>query len=174
MKVILIMILLGSGWADSVLAITKPTLKLSSVIESACLRYNAIDCALVHAIVAQESGYNEKAYNNEKSGSYGLMMVQCTTARLMGLKYGCDQLFHPLINLRFGIKYLNHQIVRYDGSIKEAIAAYNAGSAIVCEFHNPGKCFPNEFVNEEYVWRVSRRYGWLKLKEEYPTLSSIK
>lgn len=149
-------------------------------IEKYCRYYEYDKCELVQAIVKTESGFNPKAFMDEKSGSYGLMQIQCTTAkdsRLKSpLKYSCDQLFNPQINIRYGIMYLKMLEERLiNPSIRNLIAAYNAGfrsdgkAPRRCKNYNefnykgfpPMECYPGEYINEEYVWKVFRRYKYL-------------
>ena len=140
-----------------------------SEIQKYCDYYNYKDCALVKAIIWHESMFRASAKNEELTGSYGLMQIQCSTARMMGLKYGCEQLYNPQINIRFGIKYLQYLEARPNITSKaELIAAYNAGSPIVCNninYNENGKllCYPGEFINNDYVYGkrgVMRRYGY--------------
>jgi hypothetical protein len=181
-------------------------------IDKWCKHYQYKNCALVQALVKTESSYNPNAFVDEKSGSYGLMMIQCDTAkdpRLESpLKFGCDQLFNPQINIRYGVMYLKmleEKLVIFH--IKDLIAAYNAGfesknrAALIldckvvvqfaakdeaskeqlnkcndikwsprrCKNYNkfnykgfpPQECYPGEYINEEYVWKVYRRYKHL-------------
>lgn len=144
-------------------------------IEKWCEYYKYKDCELVKSIIWKESAFNPSVYNDEKTGSYGLMQIQCSTAKMMGLKYGCDQLFDPQINVRFGILYLNW--LKENKPIKtipDLFAAYNAGSVIVCSnknYNSNGKllCYPNEYINYDYVYGkrgVMREYSYRKnLKE---------
>ena len=173
-------------------------------VDKWCKYYQYDNCELVHAIIKSESGYNPTSFVDEKSGSYGLMMVQCDTAkdpRLEApLKYGCDQLFNPQLNVRYGIMYLKmiqKLLIIADSEeefIKDLIAVYNAGfdktkiskeitvagDIIVatgykprkCKHYNkfrydgfpPQECYPGEYINEEHVWKVYRRYKFLKEK----------
>lgn len=157
---------------------------------------------LVQAIIKKESSFNPLAYNPEKSGSYGLMQIQCDLAkdpRLESpLKYSCDQLFQAQINVRFGIQYLNLiEETLIDVSISNILAAYNGGfdwESRVCarkseetgkclhwkmnprkcknynvfkyEGFNAMECYPGEYINEEYVWKVKRRYNYLVSKNK--------
>lgn len=140
------------------------------IIEEACEKYDAYDCDLVKAVVWRESSYklNLKHIDTDGEIVYGGMSIKCDTARMVGLKYSCDQLRNPLIGLRFGILYLEKQLDRYGYDIPSAIAAYNAGKAYVCKNinykHGNVLCYPGEFVNQTYVWKVIRRYKWIKSK----------
>lgn len=127
------------------------------------------DCKLLASIARIESTYNVERYNSELSGSYGLLQIQCTTAKMMGLKYHCDQLFNPKVNVRFGMKYLIYLREKKYTKVKDIpslIAAWNAGTVIICKHFNVGKCYPAEFINQVYVTKVSRHYKYLINKSE--------
>lgn len=128
-------------------------------VQDICKKNGFSNCKLVQALVAVESRYNYKLHNPEKTGSYGLMQVQCGTARWIGFK-NCMELFKPEHNLKVGIEYLK-LIRKMHGinDIKTWIAAWNAGRPIVCKHHNPGYCKPGEFYNQAYVNEVYRVYA---------------
>lgn len=71
------------------------------------------------AIVQQESGFNPKARG--LVGEIGLMQVKCTTARTMGYRGSCADLYNVNTNLRYGMKYLKKAIR------KGSVGYYNAG-----------------------------------------------
>jgi hypothetical protein len=149
--------------------------EIKSIVDHACERYEFDNCKLVHAIVHRESSYaSPKVMDTNDKYSYGPMQIQCPTARDMGLKFSCEQLhFNPLIGIRFGIKYLRHQLDRYNGDIEDAVSAYNAGTAFRCQTnrYNPENgrliCYAGERVNEYYTWMVMRHYNYLKSKETF-------
>lgn len=103
-----------------------------STIDGYCKEFNYSKCSLVKALIAKESSFNHKAFVNEKSGSYGLMMIQCSTAKDKRLKNPleghCSKLFDPKINIRYGIMYLKliEKTLRV-ASIENIFSAYNAG-----------------------------------------------
>ncbi len=171
-------------------------------IDRWCEMYEYDNCALVKSIAIRESSLNPLAFHSEKSGSYGLMQIQCDVAKderlEQPLKYSCDQLFKAQINIRFGIQYLKlverHLIEK---NVKNILAAYNAGfngktkkcikydtskdrkkctqfgfHPRKCKNYNRFKydgfpvmeCFPGEYLNEGYVWKVFRLYRYLNLK----------
>jgi len=159
-----------------------------------CNHYNKkeeinIDCNLISALAKSESHYQIESYHPEKTGSYGLLQIQCGTAKARGLKFGCEQLFGLMTNIRFGMFYLDW-IYNKLGYMKNkglhietqnVISAWNAGMEKVgmnyfplrCKNYNkfkwqdfpPVECYPGEYINEEYVWKVYRRYKYLKDKE---------
>ncbi len=160
-------------------------------VDKICKRYEYKDCFLVSAIVWTESSYRVQSFNEEKNGSYGLMQVQCGTAKMVGLKFGCEQLFNKNIGIRFGIKYLQLIEERLKtNKVENILAAWNAGMKwdkengyqnVTCKNYNrftwsglpPVECYPGEFINQEYVWKTLRRYKYLRSKYE-SRISSVR
>jgi hypothetical protein len=105
-------------------------------------------CTLVESIALHESGLNYKAFNPEKTGSYGLMQIQCATARRLGHDGSCVDLFDPYLNIRLGQNLIIHLFKRYK-TIEDVLAAYNAGSVIKND---------DGYINKEYVAAVLNNY----------------
>ncbi len=89
-----------------------------------------LDNNLVLGVINSESGFNEKA--ESKSNAIGLMQLKYSTAEEIANKLKIDNfkkedLFEPKINIRLGCFYLRYLINYYDGNVKLAICAYNAG-----------------------------------------------
>ncbi len=76
-----------------------------------------IDTAL--AVVLQESSF--RPHVTGAAGEIGLMQLKCQTARGIGYKGTCDDLYDPDTNLHYGLRYLRKALNR--GSV----AYYNAG-----------------------------------------------
>ncbi len=134
---------------------------------------------LLRAICYTETGYRPTAYRNGDGGhlnsAFGICQVLYKTASQYGLKdakcqkdfskkkhndKGCS-LFDVEINLKYASKYLRYQLDRYKNDRIKAIAAYNAGSYIVCKdsgiFHAPTidiKCVQGQIRNLQYVEKV--------------------
>jgi hypothetical protein len=87
----------------------------------------------IYKIVKWESGFKPISKSWEKTThcySYGLMRLLPSTAKDMGWEFdNNDELYNVKNNLKYGIKYYCKQIKRYNGSMKKAVAAYNAGGA---------------------------------------------
>lgn len=107
-----------------------------------------VDPDLVHAVMRQESGFNPKAVSPK--GAMGLMQLMPGTASLMGV----NDPFDTEQNIEGGIKYLQHCLVRFDGDLTKALAAYNAGPFNVEKYDG---C-PPFAETHEYVARVMRAY----------------
>ncbi len=90
-----------------------------------------LDSDLVRSLIKQESSYNVKATST--SNAYGLMQMIPPTAREIAqdLKIGAlklpDDMFVPERNIRMGTYYLSRMVLKYQGNVPLALAAYNAG-----------------------------------------------
>jgi len=130
-----------------------------ALIMQAAKELGAFDHKLVLAVVRIESGTNRFAYNGKDKdgrGTYGLMQLKVATARYMGFQGSYQDLYDWRTNLKFGIRYLNYQFRRY-GSVPSALAAYNAGSVIICKGKKK-RCQAGTFVNQSYVRSVLYHY----------------
>ena len=112
----------------------------------AALRYS-LDPALVQAVVAVESGFRPDAVSPK--GAQGLMQLMPATARYLGVKDSLD----PIDNLDGGTRYLRELIERYNGDLKRALAAYNAGEGAVAR-HGGVPPYPETLA---YVRKVLQR-----------------
>lgn len=86
--------------------------------------------ALLHAIIRQESAFDQKAQSS--AGARGLMQLMPATAKEVaqrnGIAHQNDWLTtRPDHNILLGAIYIGKMISRFDGSYPLAIAAYNAG-----------------------------------------------
>jgi soluble lytic murein transglycosylase-like protein len=87
-----------------------------------------IDAALIKAVIMAESRYNPKAIS--KRGARGLMQLMPATAKSLGVVDSFD----PEDNIYGGSLYLKNLIDKFDGDLKLALAAYNAGSRQVKKY----------------------------------------
>lgn len=120
------------------------------------------DPILVKALIRQESAFNPGARSRARAS--GLMQLIYPTARLFGVKQP-TQLLKPEMNIQAGSKFLG-RLVEDFGSVELALAAYNAGPAIVREWQ---RRYPTDNINlfvemipytetREYVRLVTRNY----------------
>ncbi len=113
--------------------------------------YN-VDPELIHAIVRQESCFNEGA--KSRVGAIGLMQLMPQTA--LGLRISDP--WNPEHNIQGGIKYIAQMLKMFNGKPKLAIAAYNAGPGNVNKYRG----IPPFKETRHYVKRVYAEYKRLK------------
>lgn len=98
---------------------------LRAMIRPVARRYG-LDPALVEAVVRVESGGRPRAVSAK--GACGLMQLRPSTAsELAGRPVAADDLFDAALNLDLGCRYLRQLVRRYDGDVRLALMAYNAG-----------------------------------------------
>jgi soluble lytic murein transglycosylase-like protein len=119
---------------------------LAALIVAAARRHH-LDPELVRAVVSVESGFRPDAVSPK--GAQGLMQLMPATARSLGVK----DAFDPADNVDGGVRYLRALIDRYDGDVKRALAAYNAGMGAVAR-HGGIPPYPETLV---YVSKVLQR-----------------
>jgi soluble lytic murein transglycosylase-like protein len=96
------------------------------VLEAAA-RYQ-VEPEIIKAIIMAESGFNPNAVS--KVGARGLMQLMPRTAKFLGVKDS----FKPGHNIDAGVRYFRQLLDQFDGEIKLALAAYNAGSCNVKKY----------------------------------------
>lgn len=128
-----------------------PEHRFHPMIVKAADRYD-VDPALIKAIIRAESGYDAKAVS--KKGAIGLMQLMPSTAAELGVTDGFD----PEHNINGGVKYLRKLMDQFDGDIRLALAAYNAGSRNVRTYRG----VPPFKATRFYVKKVFRLYEFYK------------
>ncbi len=118
---------------------------------------NNLEPALVKAVIMAESSYNPRAVSPK--GAVGLMQLMPTTAESLGVSNS----YNPEQNVHGGAKYLRELIDQFDGDIKLALAAYNAGPAHVIK-HNGIPPFKETVY---YVHKVYHYYDFYKNQDRY-------
>jgi Rod binding domain-containing protein len=102
--------------------------KFEQHIDDAAQSYG-VDKNLIKSVIMTESAGNSKAVSSAKAK--GLMQLMDSTATDMGVK----NVFNPKENINGGTKYLAQMLRQYDGNVKLALAAYNAGPSNVQRFN---------------------------------------
>jgi soluble lytic murein transglycosylase-like protein len=107
-----------------------------------------VDPSLVKAIIANESGFDANA--TSKVGARGLMQLMPSTAQSVGVRDAYD----PAQNVAGGTRYLKGLLNRFNGDVRLAVAAYNAGPAAVEKYGD----VPPYAETQNYVQNVLRTH----------------
>lgn len=103
--------------------------------------------ALVHSVARAESAYQTNVVSHK--GAIGIMQLMPGTAAALH----ADP-HDPKQNVDAGAMYLRELLLKYDGTVSKALAAYNAGPGAVDKYH--GVPPYRETIN--YVNRVIQLY----------------
>jgi soluble lytic murein transglycosylase-like protein len=138
-------------------AVTVSPETLEPIISEMGSKYN-IDPAWIKAHIKAESNWdvNASRYEAHKAdASWGLMQLLLVTAReVMGnANLTTTDLINPRVNIEAGTKFLSQLWSRF-GNMRDAIAAYNAGS--------PRLTPQGKYVNQAYVDKVTSNYNRYK------------
>lgn len=116
--------------------------ELAHVIHNAAKKYQ-VDPKLVSAVAEVESGGNQNAVS--RAGAVGIMQLMPDTAAGLGVDpYRMEG------NVEGGTKYLREMLDTFDGDVKKAVAAYNAGPNAVKAYGG----VPPYAETQDYVNRV--------------------
>jgi len=102
---------------------------------------------LLRSMMAAESGFEEQAVSPK--GAIGLMQLMPSTAQ----DFGADP-YDPAQNVDAAARYLSDLLDKYHGGLRRALAAYNAGPAVVDKYHG----IPPFRETINYIYRIEKAY----------------
>jgi soluble lytic murein transglycosylase-like protein len=121
------------------------------IIHEAAGRHH-VDADLILAVIMAESQFNPTA--RSKKGAKGLMQLMPVTADALDVA----DIYSPEENVNAGVRHLKWLLDRFDGNLRMALAAYNAGVQNVLR-HDGVPPFPE---TQAYVKRVMEYYAGIK------------
>lgn len=130
----------------------KKTADLNQVVAAASGKHQ-IDPDLITSVIHAESSFNSKAVSPK--GAQGLMQLMPQTASRLGV----TNAFDPSANVDAGTQYLRELLLRYNGDMAKALAAYNAGPLRVQQYHG----VPPYRETRAYVAQVIKEFNRKKL-----------
>lgn len=121
--------------------------EIISAVEEASATYK-VERELIYAVIIAESRCKNMA--RSRAGAMGLMQLMPRTAAWLGVKspYGVRD------NIFGGAKYLSHLLGLFDGDMKMALAAYNAGPTKVKRYSS----VPPYKETRNYIYKVDGYY----------------
>lgn len=108
-----------------------------------------VDPRLIHAVIQQESNYDSDALS--PAGARGLMQLMPGTAK----RFDCNDTKDETCNVEAGTKYLAWLLKRFNGEVKLALAAYNAGEGAVDKYQG----VPPYPGTQNYINKIVANYG---------------
>lgn len=126
-----------------------PTARFRSEVLAAA-QANRVDPALLHAVIAVESGYNPTAVSSR--GAVGLMQLMPETAR----RYQVDDPLNAAQNVQGGARLLRALLDQFQNNLDLTLAAYNAGDGTVQKY---GRTIPPYAETMHFVPAVLAHYA---------------
>ncbi|WP_426750522.1 transglycosylase SLT domain-containing protein [Myxococcus sp. Y35] len=120
--------------------------KYDNLINEMSRKYD-VPARLIKAVIQQESAFNPNARSG--AGAVGLMQLMPGTASDLGVTNRTD----PRQSIEGGTKYLSQQLKRFNGDVRLALAAYNAGPGNVSKYGG----VPPFKETQDYVRKIT---GW--------------
>jgi len=115
---------------------------------------------LAYSIIRAESSFSPTVLS--PVGAVGLMQLMPTTAKSLTKEkskaISAFQLTSPDLNIRLGLRHLKNLLVRYNGNLVLAVAAYNSGATPVDRWLKKSSASRNDEFIENIPYPETREY----------------
>lgn len=134
---------------------------LDQLVRDVSSRYR-LDPDFVNSVIKAESNF--KVHAVSRKGAQGLMQLMPDTAAQLGVANPFD----PKANVEAGTAYLSYLLDLYHDDAVKALAAYNAGSHRVDQYHG----VPPYMETRAYVAKIVREFNAKKMAQMKATAAS--
>lgn len=117
--------------------------EVAQMVQTAAQRYG-VDPKLALAVAQTESSLSPNVVSS--AGAVGVMQLMPDTAASLGVQNPYD----PRQNIDGGVRYLKQMLNSFNGDVKKAVAAYNAGAGAVQKYNG----IPPYSETQNYVAKV--------------------
>jgi soluble lytic murein transglycosylase-like protein len=125
---------------------SQPVKDLRALVRAAAVRAG-LPAAFVESVAKTESGFDPAAISPK--GAIGVMQLMPATAKALGADPS-----NPEQNIDAGARLLRQLLIKYNGDVVKALAAYNAGEAAVDNYQG----VPPYPETQHYINTVVRDY----------------
>ncbi|NCN26422.1 lytic transglycosylase domain-containing protein [bacterium] len=116
-----------------------------------------IDTAILLGLARQESGFD--SFARSSANARGLLQILHSTALGLNKKITHTDLYNYDLNIQLGAKYIARLLNRFDGSLEQALGAYNAGSTHMKRWKERYSWVKNEQLFMDFIpFRETRDY----------------
>lgn len=116
--------------------------------------------SLAYSIIRAESSFSPTVLS--PVGAVGLMQLMPATAKSLAKEKSKEintfQLTSPDLNIRLGLRHLKNLLVRYNGNLVPAVAAYNSGATPVDRWLKMSTASRNDEFIENIPYPETREY----------------
>lgn len=144
-----------SSTSNTTTAASMKTTKYDAYFKKAAQKYGVSE-SLLKAIAKAESNFN--ARDLSPSGAMGVMQLMPETARSLGV----DDPYDPEQNIMGGAHCIAQKLQEFNGDVKLALAAYNAGSGAVKRAGGiPSQCktYVSKVLSYQKAFETAKKVG---------------